>query len=323
MRSQAKAKVWLIVLIVFLVLVILYSGFRVLEPIVFKKDRDETEIQSRVIERNGVKYYPRQDITVMLLMGIDQKGPAVSSGSYNNPGAADMIAVAVFDETAQTMQVLALNRDTIAEVPVLGVDGREADTVSQQLALAHTYGSGLADSAENTRKAVSDLLYGLTVDYYLSMRVDAITAFNDAVGGVTVNVTDDFSGVDDTIPQGTVTLQGDQAIRFVQSRSGVGDRLNISRMARQEEYMHGFITAIDTAASGWELKAYENAKDYMVTDCSQTTMSKLLSRYKNYTFEGVITPVGENVKGEEYMEFHLDEEALDKLILDTFYAPMK
>ena len=323
MRSQAKAKVWLIVLIVFLVLVILYSGFRILEPIVFTKDRDEADWQSRVIERDGVKYYPRQDITVLLLMGIDQKGPAVSSGSYNNPGAADMMAVAVFDETAKTVQVLALNRDTMAKVPVLGVNGKEADAVTQQLALAHTYGSGLADSAENTRKAVSNLLYGLTVDYYLSMRMDAIAAFNDAVGGVTVNVTDDFSAVDATIPQGTVTLQGEQAIRFVQSRSGVGDKLNVSRMARQEEYMHGFITAIGAAASGWELTAYEKAKDYLVTDCPQTTMSTLLSRYKNYTFEGVVTPSGENIKGEEYMEFHLDEEALDHLILDMFYAPMK
>ncbi len=323
MRSGAKAKVWLIVLIVFLVLVILYSGFRILEPIVFTNKSGEEDLQSRVIERDGVKYYPRQDIIVLLLMGIDQKGPAVSSGSYNNPGAADMIAVAVFDETAKTIQVLALNRDTITQVPVLGVNGREAAAVSQQLALAHTYGSGLADSAENTRKAVSNLLYGVTVDYYLSMRVDAIATFNDAVGGVTVNVTDDFSAVDATIPKGTVTLRGEQAIRFVQSRSGVGDRLNVSRMERQKEYMHGFVEAVNKAAGGWELNAYENAKDYLVTDCSETTMSNLLSRYKGYTFKGVVTPEGENIKGENYMEFHLNEEALDRLILDMFYAPMK
>jgi len=322
-RSKAKAKVWLIVLIVFLVLVILYSGFRILGPIVFTDKRGEADLQSRVIERDGVKYYPRQDITVLLLMGIDQKGPAVSSGSYNNPGAADMIAVAVFDETAKTIQVLALNRDTMAEVPVLGVNGREADSVCQQLALAHTYGSGLADSAENTRKAVSNLLYGVTVDYYLSMRVDGVAAFNDAVGGVTVNVTDDFSAVDATIPKGTVTLRGEQAIRFVQSRSGVGDRLNVSRMERQKEYMHGFVEAVNKAAGGWELTAYENAKDYLVTDCSQTTMSSLLSRYKGYTFEGVVTPEGESVRGEEYMEFHPNKDALDRLILDLFYAPMK
>ncbi len=323
MRPRAKAKICLTLLILFLALVILYSGFRILCPIVFTKDRDEEVVQSRVIERGGVKYYPRQDITIVLLMGIDQKGPAVSSGSYNNPGTADMIGVTVFDETAKTITVLALNRDTIADVPVLGINGRQAGSATQQLALAHTYGSGLADSAENTRKAVSDLLYGVTVDYYLSMRMDAVTAFNDAVGGVTVNVIDDFSGVDSTIPKGTVTLRGEQAIRFVQSRSGVGDRLNVSRMARQKEYMHGFMAAVDTASAGWELKAYENAQDYLVTDCSQTTMSSLLSRYKDYTFEGVITPEGESVKKEGYMEFHLDKEKMDALILDMFYAPMK
>ncbi len=323
MRPRVKAKVWLTILILFLALVIIYSGFRILGSIVFTKDRDEEVVQSRVIERDGVKYYPRQDITIVLFMGIDQKGPAVGSGSYNNPGAADMIGVTVFDEMAKTITVLALNRDTIAEVPVLGINGRQAGSASQQLALAHTYGSGLADSAENTRKAVSDLLYGVTVDYYLSMRMDAVTVFNDAVGGVTVNVADDFSEVDSTIPKGTVTLHGEQAIRFVQSRSGVGDRLNVSRMARQKEYMHGFIAAVGTASAGWELKAYENAQEYLVTDCSQTTMSSLLSRYKGYTFEGVITPEGESIKEDGYMEFHLDKEAMDALILDMFYAPMK
>lgn len=323
MRQRAKAKVWLIVLIMFLVLVVLYSGFRILEPIVFTKDRDETDIQTRVIERNGVKYYPRQDITAILLMGIDQSGAATSSGVHTNPGAADMLGVAVFDETDKSFTVLALNRDTMTHVPVLGINGRPAGTAYQQLALAHTYGSGLADSAENTREAVSKLLYGIALDYYVSLRMDGLAAFNDAVGGVTVNVVDDFSAVDATIPQGEVTLRGAQAIRYVQSRSGVGDQLNVSRMARQEAYMAGFMKSLKAAPAGWEIKAYENAKDYLVTDCSQTTMSNLLSRYKDYTFKGTVTSDGENVKGEEYMEFHLDQEAMDALVLKLFYAPVK
>jgi hypothetical protein len=34
----------------------------------------------------------------------------------------------------------------------------------------------------------------------------------------------------------------------------------------------------------------------------------------------VVTPEGKNQKGEEYMEFHLDEQKLDELILRLYYA---
>ncbi len=324
MRPRVKRNTWLIVLIVFLVLVVAYSGFRILEPIVFPADKgDGAPIPSRVIVRDGVEYYPRQDITVLLLMGIDQAGPAVGSGSYNNAGAADMLAVAVFDETNEDYTILTLNRDTIAQVPVLGPGGHPAGTAKQQLALAHTYGSGLEDSAENTRNAVSSLLYNLSIDYYLSMRTDAIAVFNDAVGGVTVTVTDDFSAVDKTIPQGVVKLKGQQAVRYVQSRSGVGDQLNVSRMQRQEQYMQGFVKAARAASAGWEIKAYDKAVDYIVTDCSQKAMSAMLSRYGDYTFSGTVSPKGQSVQGGAFMEFYPDEEAFDAIILDLFYAPLK
>jgi hypothetical protein len=34
-----------------------------------------------------------------------------------------------------------------------------------------------------------------------------------------------------------------------------------------------------------------------------------------------VSPEGENVLGEKYYEFHVDEEKLDELIVRLFYAP--
>ena len=45
----------------------------------------------------------------------------------------------------------------------------------------------------------------------------------------------------------------------------------------------------------------------------------MLSRYSDYTLREVVTPVGENVTTNEYMEFYADEEELDKLIIRMFY----
>ena len=261
---------------------------------------------------------------MVMVLGIDEYGPVQASGSYNNSGDADMVALAVIDESEKKVRILGLNRDTMVEMPVLGIGGRPAGTAYQQLTLSHTYGSGLEDSCENTRTTVSDLLYGLRIDYYVSMNMDAIQIANDAVGGVTVTVEDDFSQVDPTILPGEMVLYGEQAVRFVQTRKGVGDQLNISRMNRQEAYLCGFVQAMRERldeSDGFALSVYEQVSDYIVTDISANAFSGMVQRYADYELAEFVTPQGENVMGGEYYEFHLNEEALDELILRLFYKP--
>ena len=312
-------------LILILVRVMLYSGLRILESTVLHSGSGETEqYQSRTIVRDGVQYYPRQDITVVMVLGIDESGPMESSGSYMNKGAADVVLLAVFDEADQTCDVLQLNRDTMLQMPVLGLGGRKAGTFFGQLALSHTYGTGLADSCENTMESVSEYLGGITIDHYVAMNMDAIAIMNDAVGGVTVEVTDDFSQVDPTIGKGLVTLNGQQATHFVRSRQGVGDQLNVSRMARHREYAMGFLEAFRAAwksSAGFLAETYETMLPYMVTDCTVNTISGFLDRYGEYTVNPPVTPAGESVMGEEFYEFYADEAQLDALILDLFFAP--
>ena len=312
-------------LILILVLVMLYSGLQILESTVFHTGQEGSgNFVSKTIERNGVAYFPRQDITVVMVLGIDQFGPVAQSESYNNRGASDMDILLIFDETNKQINVLHLNRDTMLSMPVLGIGGRQAGTYYGQLALAHTYGSGLSDSCENTRQAISDFLYGLKIDYYVAMNMDAITILNDAVGGVTVDVTEDFSAVDPTITMGKTTLLGDQAINFVRSRKDVGDSLNLSRIERHKVYLDGFAEAFrakQEADAAFVLSAYEQVASYLVTDLSANAISGMMDRYSDFEINEIISPKGENRVGEEYMEFYVDEEALDALILRLFYAP--
>lgn len=312
------------VLILLLVIVMLYSGLQILESTVLRTGADEQGFVSRTITRDGVSYYPRQDITVVMVLGIDQNGPVQASEGYINSGAADMAALLIFDDADKSCTILQLNRDTMLEMPVLGVGGKNAGTYYGQLALSHTYGSGMADSCENTRRTISNFLYGIRIDYYLAMNMDAISILNDAVGGVTVNVTDDFSHVDPTITKGQVTLRGEQAIRFVRTRRDVGDQLNISRIDRQKEYIGSFLKKFRSRYhSDLEFAAttYDQVLPYIVTDCSLNTITSLMDRYGDYEIREVVSPAGENVMGEEYYEFYADEDALDELILRLFYAP--
>ena len=327
-KRNGVKKIALFCALLVLVLVMFNSGLRIRESTVFSLPQvpQSEPAATKTITRNGVDYFPRQDITVLMLLGIDQSGQMEDSGSYNNSGAADVVMLVIFDETNSQYSILYLNRDTMLEMPVLGLGGRQAGTRYGQLALAHGSGSGLKDSCENVRKTVSDFLYGLRIDYYLSMNMDAIGILNDAVGGVTVEVTDDFSAVDDTIPLGSVKLSGEQAVQFIRARSRVGDQLNQSRIQRQKEYLTGFAAALQEKAAGnnsFLVEVYDRIAPYSVTDCTAVSLSALGERFGSYTLDQIVTPEGENVLGETYMEFYVDAEALDALILKLFYAPKK
>lgn len=310
-----------------LLAVAVYSGFQFLEATVFFEDEkgESGEYVSKTIERNGVKYFPKQDIETFLIIGVDEDGPMEQREVYEGGGMADALMVAVFDKSQEKVNVISLNRDTMAKIPVRGLDGRPAGSIEGQLALAYAYGDGMQLSCENTVNAVSNLLYGIDIDHYVSMNMDAIKILNDAVGGVSVQVSDDFSAVDPSITMGEMTLKGDQALTYIRARKDVGTQLNISRMERQSEYMKGFFTALRAAIANddsgeFSVNTFNALAEYMVTDCSATVLSSTLDRYGEYELTEIQSPAGENVKGEEYMEFYLDESDFDALVLDTFFA---
>lgn len=322
-HSKPKKKAAVLCVILILVLVAMIGGLRILESTVFSTP-EERRHASKTVTRDGNDYFPRQDITVVMALGIDQQGPVTASQSYRNNGKADAVILLILDQKEETYSLLCLNRDTMVDMPVLGIGGKRAGTLHAQLALSHTYGNGLETSCENTRQTVSDLLGGITIDHYVAMNMDAIGIINDAVGGVTVNVVDDFSLVDPSITLGEVTLNAAQALTYVQSRRDVGNQLNISRMGRHEEYMDGLMEALRKKlddSDSFALELYDQVDEYMVTDCSANVISALMQRCAHYSLKEIVSPAGDNVLAEEYYEFHLDEKALDELILRLFYAP--
>lgn len=325
MSKAAKSrKVACICVILILVIAAMFGGLWIWESTDFFGNGDiQVDRVSKTVTRNGVEYFPRQDITVILVLGTDQYGPVEASIGYTNESRCDAVEVVILDHTAQNYTILSLNRDTMVTMPALGLGGKQAGTLYGQLALSHAFGDGLEESCENTRKTVSDLLYGITIDHYVALNLEGIIVVNDAVGGVTVNVKDDFSAIDPTITKGEMTLKGRQALYYVQTRLKVGDELNLSRMDRQQEYMMGLMEAFrekSGESDSFLLELFEQIGPYMVTDCSASVISGLLSRCSDYPMAEIVTPKGRNVRGEPYYEFYLDENKLDDLVLRLFYA---
>ena len=323
MRRGPKFSLIFVLIILLIAGVFVFSAVKFLETAMLSPGSTYKENSGKTIIRNGKEYFPRQDIMVVLLIGTDAEGIVQSSNSYNNKASADMVALMIFDESSKECSILSLNRDTMMDIPVLGIGGKSAGSVYAQLATSHNYGSGLADSCENTKTAVSNFLYGLSIDYYLSLTMDGIGVLNDGVGGVEVTVTDDFSEVSSDLPMGeTLILRGDQAYTYVRSRMNVGTQLNVSRMDRQKQYMEGFMSSLSTALDNnttFFTELWSQLSDYVVTDCTPVVMNQLATQYKDYKFIGSLTPEGENILGDRYYEFYADLDALDRLILDLFY----
>lgn len=327
MKRRKRGFGLVIFLVLILLLVVIVCGSQILENLsVFSDSENTGSLTTKTITRDGVEYFPRQDITVMLVLGIDQYGPVASSNYYRNEGSADSIMLLVFDETNEECAVLYLNRDTMVNMDVLGVTGEYAGTRYGQLALAHTYGQGLEDSSVNVKNTIMKFIHGLTIDYYMAMNMDAIPVLNDAMGGVTVNVVDDFSKVNPSITMGEVTLRGDQVIDFVRTRKDVGDQKNVTRMERQKEYVNSFLEALyakEHQNIEFLLDAYNQVAPYIVTDCPVDTLSNMLSQYVDYDIKEVVSPEGENIIVDGHYEFHVDEKALDELIVRLFYKRKK
>lgn len=331
MSNRKPESMVFVCVILLLALVMIGSLAQIVHYTIWGNGSQEEKLASKIVVRDGVSYFPRQDITVVMVTGIDQQGKMESSGSYNNHGAADMVMLLILDNANEKYNLLYLNRDTMLTYPRLGIGGKPAGTEFGQLALAHTNGTGLKDSSQNTRKAVSDFLLGTQIDYYLTMRMDAVAILADAVGGVEVNVEEDFSAVDPSIQMGKMKLTGDQALNYVRTRKEVGNQLNLSRINRHQKFVDGFAEAFSNHSGSDALfltSTFESIKDYVVTDCTTKTLNELYRRYSKYTAGGVYKLEGENVIGdyginEKHYEFYVDEEQLEDLTLQLFFAPIK
>ena len=275
---------------------------------------------------NGTAYAKKENLETVLLLGVDKFEGETPEGYLNNQ-QADFLLLLVMDKENETCTPIQLNRDTMTQIQILGVTGEPAGTFTGQLALAHTYGSGEEDSCENTVLAVSNLLYGMEIDHYVSLTMDGVALLNDLVGGVTVEVLDDFSGVDNSLVQGeTITLKGQQALTYVRSRGGLEDSSNLHRMERQRQYLAALQQQLKAAVQqedGFTLDALLQLNEYMVSDCTVNQLSDLGDSLATYQVSDILTTPGDAQEGEEFMEFTVDEAALQQLVMDVFYEPVE
>ena len=176
----------------------------------------------------------------------------------------------------------------------------------------------------NTLETVEKLLHGIVINHYVVMDMTAIPLVNDAIGGVEVTLQDDFTVYDPVMQQGaTIRLMGDQAEFFVRGRMTVADGTNVSRMARQQQYLSSLLNQFRRTVKGNQVKLREvlNATSgHMASDASENMLLHDVNAYDDYEWKPLQTMTGVHAIDEYgFAEFWADEEALKDLVASVWF----
>lgn len=274
---------------------------------------------------NG-RWYVERNLETVLVMGVDDAEGLIENNSYNNNHQTDFLMLFLHDVDTGRSAAIHINRDTMTDITTLGVTGQKTGTRRAQLALAYNYGSGDHVSSNNVVEAVERLLYGMQVDHYITLAMDAVPIINDWAGGVTVEVLDDFTGIDAAMVKGQlIRLQGQQALTYVRMRKDLDDSSNLHRMERQRQYATQWVTSAQRKLTNSESVAdlvMQLSGNYR----SSCTAEELYGFAQNLSANPSVPAYelkGEAIKGEEHIEFYADEQALQQLVLELFYVPVE
>lgn len=339
-------KVLLIILCVFLGLIIAVGGtFFVLREIgrrgmhqydnltieVPTEDESGNDIiavdkTGRVITYNGMSYAFNDDIIALTFIGVDD-----GDKDEGNLRMADAIYILAVDAKTGKIKILGVSRDTMADVDIYSEAGKFIDTENRQIAYSHAYSGENVTGGANTNKSLSRLFFGLPLENYFAINLDALEILNDSIGGVTLTSSMTFDSPEDgrTIYEGeTVTLHGKEAERYIRSRDIDVLDSNNARMGRQQEYIRAFISSILPAAKK-DLSVVTNLYS-AVSENSETSLdlpkityiaSMALSKLKNASDIEYINLKGEITKGAHAEMRPTNEETL-RVMLDVFYKPL-
>lgn len=267
--------------------------------------------------------YRERALTNVLLIGVDWTEQA-QRASARYDGQADFLLLLSFDREKKTVASLQLDRDTMTPIRIYGPFGDYTGVRETQICLSHAYGATAEENCENTVWAVGRLLGNIPIDGYMALDMSGITALNDALGGVTVTLEEDFSSLDPQMVKGaTITLQGKQAETFVRGRTGVGDGTNASRMQRQRTFIRSaeeLLVQRMNEDMGYAGTLYDALAGHMTTNIERGWLINRAYECRDYRRPETKTLAGGHCIGADgFMEFHADKDALNALLTEMCF----
>lgn len=320
-----KSKILPITIVLITVVLGVVAAFFLFRHAESKEKSVTTESPSQAISDTiyyqDKEYEYNHDITNILFLGIDKEEPVTINDSPGLGGQADCIMILSLNREEKTAKILQISRDCMTEIDIYDANGNYYTSVTAQLATQYAYGNGADTSCWATKKTVSELLYELPIDGYIALNIEGVPVINDAVGGVTITVPEDYTSISPEFIKGsTITLNGKQAEKYIRYRDTSLVGSNNERMKRQIHYIPALIETLKKNGEGYGQlydSMYSLISPYFVTDLTGDRINELFEY--EWDIDNVRFVEGKVVSGEEHEEFHIDEEKLQKNIIEMFY----
>ena len=144
-RRRARVRLLVILLAVIALCAAVFLVAQHLEDSEYVEPRGGTGTGSaswyQVKTYNGKSYVRRSGLKTVLLIGVDDTEEAVANFvGYRNDSQADFLLLVVIDPSQRVVHRLMINRNTMADIIILGVLGKETGTRHRQITLAHGFG---------------------------------------------------------------------------------------------------------------------------------------------------------------------------------------
>ena len=301
-------------------------------------DGNQISTPSSIVERveedlvvyNGVSYRYNENITAILVLGVD-KTDIQEEATYGQNGQADTLFLATLDTQTGQMHILPISRDTMVDVDMYTADGTYVGVEKTQLCLAYAYAANGEEGCLNVARSVSRLLYGVPINNYVAIDLDGIQAVTKAIDGVPVTVLEDI--YDETgkfaFAKGReLNLKGKNALTYIRYR-GSDAEANNRRMQRQKQFFTSFLsrTGAKLQENIGRLPGYYNtAAPYVVTDITLSQTTYLVTCALSgggWSSPTYLSIEGDAVKGEKHPEFHADTVSAYEAVLAAFYTPVE
>lgn len=287
--------------------------------------RNQTDLSqnSDIVEYKGETYKYNDHLSNYLFLGIDTRETVDTYQSQADAGQADAIFLVSMDRATEKIKVLFIPRDSMTRIEVFNPYGQSLGETTDHLNIQYAFGDGKEKSCELMKTAVSDMLDGLPIQGYCSMNMDGISVITDFVGGIQLTIPDDsLADVNPEYKKGAVVdITGETAEQFVRYRDIDKTQSALVRQERQKTFLQALVQKAQEKAgedAGFVTGLYDSVKSYTVTNMGNDIFAKLLAASQNGITDTETVP-GEGTHGENFDEYHIDEDALSDLIISMFY----
>ena len=260
-NKQKKKRTWVKVTLITFTLILIAAGvyaFTVYNSLsnAVNNMNEDTERTSSSKRTNDLSLKDQTPFSVLLL-GVDERD--------GDRGRSDTMIVLTVNPILESIKMVSIPRDTRTEIIGRGTTDK----------LNHAYAFGGVDMAIDSVENFIDI----PIDYYVKVNMEGFEEIVDAVGGVTVVNDLAFSEGGHSFAEGTITLNGKEALAYSRMRKQ-DPQGDFGRQKRQRQIIQA---VIKEGASLSTLKNFDDIFDALGNNIkTDITFSQMVTIQQNY-----------------------------------------